>query len=376
MKLRRLETRIRRSPRGHVAQPDNGNNPAERPSQAKGQRGKPSKCIFPNLLQPSDHPSKSHDQGKTLSPKIAPSFEDGGLLSSPGSSQGDSHAVKDSMLDHGDDDDHGSSVDIDDLSSIESDDLDRLLGYRDECFSSTLIPDPASVAELVSLQGCNTSTDEPEQTMGFFDGAHAQSNRNPMLVPSLEETSCQTVISHALSQARFACPGLRGGTVDPKDGTIVMLEGPGQKDHDSPVVEVPGDTLHDRSGQEPAALMVCLPDIVEHSSSPAGNRRQSLGTQEGPMFATDNTAAVGSAVEYSNAEKIDRLLTTVWEGTSPDLESASPYGGLPGQHGIREVCRIKPTAFEEQYTTYQRSRSGKEVECQTVPRYEVQTLTS
>lgn len=354
-----------------MPQPDNGNNPAERPSQAKSQRGKPSRCIFPNLLQPSDHPSKRLDQGKTLSPKTAPSFEEGELLSSPGSSQGDSHAVKDSMLDHGDDDDHGSSVDIDDLSSIESDDLDRLLGYRDECSSSTPIPDPASVAKLVSLQVCNTSTDEPEQTMGFFDGAHAQPSRNHMPVPVLEETSCQTVISHALSEARFACPGLMGGTVDAKDGTMVMPESPGQKDHDSPVVEVPGDTLHDRSGQESVALMVCLPDIVEHSSSPAGNRRQSLGTQEGPIFATDSTAVVGSAVEDANAEKIDILLTTVCEGTSPDLESASLYGGLREQHGTREGCRIKPTVFEEQYTTYQRSGSGKEVECQTVPRYKV-----
>ncbi len=52
-----------------------------------------------------------------------------------------------------------------------------------------LMPDRACRTDLVFIRACDPSTPEPEGTMGSSDGAHAQSRRVLMLVPSLAMTS-------------------------------------------------------------------------------------------------------------------------------------------------------------------------------------------
>lgn len=377
MKLRRLEARFRRSPRGRVKESDNGNKAAERTSQAKSRRGKLSKCIFPNLLNPRVDPSKSLLQGRTGPTKSAPLTEKKNTTCSSGKSQDHGHAdvaVEESLLED-DDDDH--CVDMDDLSSIDSDDLDRLLGDHSRCCSNMLIPDPACQADLTSIGVCNTSTYEPEGALGVSDGAHAQSSRDSIMVSPPEETPSQREIGHGSSGAQSACSGSMDVPIDLKDSLIMLPEAPEPKIHDSPSIEVSRDTLNQGSEHGSAALRAGSAEILEPSSSSAGNRRQSMAFPDGPIPAKTLTTVVESTSEDADGTKINTVSATAREGNSQDSEPTCPSGTSLEQYGVREMCRIKPTIFEEQYTIYQRSRNGTEVEFHTVVhRYEVQALIS
>lgn len=377
MKLRRLEARVRRSPRRRVKDPDNGNKPAERASQAKSRRGKSSKYIFPKLLNPRVDPSKSLLQGRTRPTKTSPLSEKEDTTCSSGNGQDHCHAdaaVEDSLIGD-DDDDH--CVDMDDLSSIDSDDLDRLLGDHSRCCSNMLIPDPACQADLISIGVCNTSTYEPEGALGVSAGAHAPSSRDSIMVPPPEETSSQRGVGHASPEAPSACSSSRDVPIDLKDSMIMMPEAPEQNIHSSPVIEVSRETLNDGSEYGSAALRAASAEIPEPLSSSAGIRKQSMAFQDGPIPAKNLTTVVESTSEDADGVKMDIVSATACEGNSQDSESTCPSSRSLEQYGVREMCSIQPTVFEEQYMTYQRSRNGTEVECHTVVhRYEVQALIS
>lgn len=374
MKLRRLEARVRRSPRRRVKDPDNGNKPAERASQAKSRRGKSSKRVFPDLFNARVDPSKSLLRSRPRPTKSSPLTEEEDTTYSPGNSQDHCHAdaaVENSLLED-DDDDH--RVDMDDLSSIDSDDLDRLLGDHGRC---CLIPDSACQADLISIGVCNTSTYEPEVASGVSDGAHAQSSRDSLMVPFPEETSSQRGVGHASPEAPSACSGSMDVPIDLKDSMIMMPEPPEQNIHSSPVIEVSRETVNNGSEYGSPALRAASAEILEPPSSSAGIRRQSIAFQDGPIPAKNLTTVVEPTSEVADGAKIDIVSATACGGNSQDSESTCPSSRSLEQYGVREMCRIKPTVFEEHYRTYQRSRNGKEVECHTVVhRYEVQALIS
>ena len=365
-----MEAQLRRSTRKCVTQYVSGNDVAERSSPAKRRRREPKYCIVPNLLVPSGRQAESLHEARMLPPKTAPLVrQEDGTMSSKGSQEcchADA-AANNSVLDNDDDHAHGCRVY---LARMDPDGLDSLSEQPDRCSSSMPITDPACRLDVVPIEVCNTFKQEPEGPNIVLDGEHADTSRSSIIVPSLEVALSATETSLAPCEVHIDYPGSTEVPSFQKKEPIMIPEAPEQRSHDTTAVEDPGFQLKVQSGHKTAALLVSFFDIAPPPSSSARNRGQFLAIQDDPIPANGITTLVGYTDGDSNAKLTYPDPELVYEGNIQDSESTSTYGKLLELSGIQDMCMIKPTVFEEQYTTYRRSTDGEEVEGQTTHRYE------
>ncbi|MCJ1364138.1 hypothetical protein MMC16_003247 [Acarospora aff. strigata] len=376
MELRKLDARIRRLTRRSVKDEDKGYIDPGGRVLVKGRNCQSSNGMLPQLSASKPHRKEDCEQGRVLPTETPAWIRRQGLRSSSKRSQHCFH-VNTEGSESKEDVDDGSTLDLDDLSSIDSDDLELLSEDSGRSIPTGTIVVTNYRTDQGATEGSKTPGDDVEKGEGeIADGNIAQTRPSFLSVVLREEVPSGTDVLVIKDSPQCVQLDRGKGASEQKDCITVFSKSPEYKHCESPNAKVLEVTEEDWS-QESVDPSTFLSDhISKPLSASHAEKIPSLATQQRSTSIEPTTALTRRISEELEPGNSGKFLASLDGGNCQDRNPTSACGMSPGNNGLQQWSKTKPTIFEEQYLKYQRLGHRNWVETPIWPRCEVLALRS